>query len=332
MGTAYNEFIIGHLDNNKVGLKLSPSDSSSWVNENTYAGPGHISQNSDEGTAVSGARHIQIDAATNLVNNNLFLRLSLEGNVPEFHVQCSGTQNWFAFCRWEATTPKVDLPTATSDGNVILYGYNAAGIVFTDHASASGNHLYSQGGQRIVGFSANGVLVGENATSNANPVFAALPAASGLSADPATDWGWQAGQNATKAKATADTDYRWQLAHSTGVATWGDGAGVKDVNLYRNGADILKTDDQFQAALGVTIGGGTKVAKVLSTAGALNFPNVVAHTAQELTMTLTGALATTSSLALANLGSDYMDSSNGKFYVKVTGTGNTGWVVAGTQT
>jgi hypothetical protein len=84
-------------------------------------------------------------------------------------------------------------------------------------------------------------------------------------------------------------------------------ADPNDPNAYLLGGNLLTRENYLyspaefsQAALGVTIGGGTKVAKVMSTVGALNFPNIVAHTAQELTMTLTGALATIASIALAN--------------------------------
>ena len=32
-----------------------------------------------------------------------------------------------------------------------------------------------------------------------------------------------------------------------GRLTWGDGTGAGDTNLYRDGADVLKTDDTFKA-------------------------------------------------------------------------------------
>jgi len=60
----------------------------------------------------------------------------------------------------------------------------------------------------------------------------------------------------------ADTGPRWYMT-AGGVATWGDGAGLMDVNLYRSGADALKTDDAFSAnvttATGITPASGWSV-------------------------------------------------------------------------
>lgn len=49
------------------------------------------------------------------------------------------------------------------------------------------------------------------------------------------------------ARASGDAQYRFALRNS-GTMEWGAGGGaVRDVNLYRAGADILKTDDRFEA-------------------------------------------------------------------------------------
>jgi hypothetical protein len=51
----------------------------------------------------------------------------------------------------------------------------------------------------------------------------------------------------------ADTGARWYMT-AGGVATWGDGTGLADVNLYRSGADALKTDDAFSASVTTATG------------------------------------------------------------------------------
>ena len=55
---------------------------------------------------------------------------------------------------------------------------------------------------------------------------------------------------------SSDTGSRWYMT-AGGVATWGDGAGAMDVNLYRSAADTLKTDDSFQVAGGLAVTGTT---------------------------------------------------------------------------
>lgn len=52
-----------------------------------------------------------------------------------------------------------------------------------------------------------------------------------------------------------DTQNRWAIT-AAGAMVWGSGAVAPDTNLYRSAADILKTDDEFQAVtLKETLGG-----------------------------------------------------------------------------
>jgi hypothetical protein len=53
---------------------------------------------------------------------------------------------------------------------------------------------------------------------------------------------------------SADSGARWYMT-ADGVATFGDGAGLMDTNLYRSAADTLKTDDSLVVAGGLTVGG-----------------------------------------------------------------------------
>ncbi|MFC5799113.1 hypothetical protein [Streptomyces formicae] len=50
---------------------------------------------------------------------------------------------------------------------------------------------------------------------------------------------------------SADTGPRWYMT-ADGVATWGDGAGAMDTNLYRQAANVLTTDDIFRVVRSAT--------------------------------------------------------------------------------
>lgn len=65
------------------------------------------------------------------------------------------------------------------------------------------------------------------------------------------------------ASVTGDATNRLVL-FAGGVIEWGDGAAARDTNLYRGGANILKTDDSFHIAAGGTaalslLGGGATI-------------------------------------------------------------------------
>lgn len=51
---------------------------------------------------------------------------------------------------------------------------------------------------------------------------------------------------------TGDAQVRF-TALAGGLLQWGSGAVVADTNLYRAGIDLLKTDDKFEALLGIKL-------------------------------------------------------------------------------
>lgn len=55
---------------------------------------------------------------------------------------------------------------------------------------------------------------------------------------------------------SADTGARWYIT-ADGVATWGDGAGAMDTNLFRSAANILRTDDALSVGGTLTVGATT---------------------------------------------------------------------------
>lgn len=56
---------------------------------------------------------------------------------------------------------------------------------------------------------------------------------------------------------TADTFDRFRI-YASGLQEWGSGAAARDTNLYRNGADQLKTDDNFTVAQGLVVSGAAQ--------------------------------------------------------------------------
>ena len=51
-----------------------------------------------------------------------------------------------------------------------------------------------------------------------------------------------------------DDANRWG-ARADGFQSWGDGTNARDTNLYRSGLNVLRTDDNFEVGLDLTVGG-----------------------------------------------------------------------------
>ncbi|MCO6437235.1 MAG: hypothetical protein J5J06_09130, partial [Phycisphaerae bacterium] len=149
---AYNSYYLGHLENNQINLDLTPGNSSAWVNENVFIG-GRCSHYSNEGIDVAGTRHIYLAQANNPVNNNLFVKPSIEGNVAEFHVECAGTFNTFQQARWEAATPRLRFFGASSSHgvrNTVLGGYNLNNLVVLKSGTIGGQNSIIGGHEGVV--------------------------------------------------------------------------------------------------------------------------------------------------------------------------------------
>lgn len=151
-GNVYNDYYIGWLDNGQVNLLGQPGDTSSWVNENVFYS-GRYSHLSSEGTNVAGTRQIKLAPfdVTNSVatwpDNNLFIKPSVEGAVPEYHVEIGGAFNQILSGRWEAPSPKVLLvghATQTNNRrNIISGGFQANQIVYTTSGVTQWNGAFA---------------------------------------------------------------------------------------------------------------------------------------------------------------------------------------------
>lgn len=239
-GCVYNAFHIGHLENNKVNLQEVPGDAAGWVNENVFY-DGRYSHVSGEGTAVAGTRHILISQGANVVNNNLYVKPSLEGDVAEYHVENAGSNNTLMQGRFEATTPKVLYTGAnTNQGteNVILYGYKASDIVVTySGTTGSRNQIVAARGQSVRNINVADAI--RNNASSASPVWKIYEAATVPESAGSTDWAAQMSAQFLSGKRAADAAERIKLDFVNGRLYLGAGSGAATLYVGVSGSTLL---------------------------------------------------------------------------------------------
>lgn len=299
-GCAYNTFLIGHLQNNKVNLSLD-ADSVGWSNQNVYIG-GRFSHESGEGTNTPGVVHL--DLAVGLVhppNNNLFLNPSLEGDTPEYHARIAGSVNVISNGRWEAANPKVRWMTGAVR-NEIHWGYNSHLITETVDASAGNNFIIGQSSRMTASTSA-GQFVLENSSSSGSPVLTVMAAGARQNgADFSSSWTSRFASNYLSGKRDVDPFARCSLDFQNGRIYLGNGAAAPTMYL-----DTIGTS-------GVRINGGNLVfgtdnAFDIGTTGA-NKPRYV----RAATAVVTGAASSGSRppAATAGVGAMFFDTTLNK--------------------
>ena len=149
-GTAYCTINLGFLYNNKRNLVLS-TDATGWSNQNLFMG-GRLAYLSSEGTSVAGTAQIVLeDSASSKPNNNTFINVSVEGNVPEWHLDCSGVNNVFINTRFEASTGARVRWANSASSNTILNGYYADTITETHGAATLRNVVLGNAAWKIRG-------------------------------------------------------------------------------------------------------------------------------------------------------------------------------------
>ncbi len=142
-GTAWCRFYLGWIYNNTVGLSLTVVQNG-WVNENQFHG-GAFSISS--GTSIPGTRYIKVGRC----NNNTFYSTSLEGDGPEYHVECAGRFNmWFMprletnLARPRAIFTSIGTPFTSGCDNAVFLGYPSAMgplVVTNDGVGAARNNV-----------------------------------------------------------------------------------------------------------------------------------------------------------------------------------------------
>ena len=238
-GNVYNNYFLGHLENNKINLSLEAGDVDAWVNENNFFG-GRFSHSSSEGTNVAGARHILINQSAHPANNNVFYKPCVEGNTPEFHIECYGQYNTFIQPRFEATTPKVKYSQIDSSNyahsNVILYGYKSEFVQITEDSNCIYNHVYTRNGFKVSGSGGTkGVFIASNTTSNNDPIFVGMPLGTVHGKDPSTAYLFAIGGNYSRYKRETDAYPRMEFDHANGVVSFGNGTSSPPFKLKAYG-------------------------------------------------------------------------------------------------
>lgn len=263
-GCVYNNVYIGILENNRIGMQLATGDAAGWVNENLFLG-GRFHHNSDEGTNVAGTRHILISGATNPINNNVFLKPSVEGNTAQYHVEIGGPYNAFDHARWEASPPKVLLTGTNANSNVVFYGYAAHTIQYTFASGASPglHHHYGRNNVRLTGETRF-----TNANSLADPALMVMPTGSAMNAA-ASGYAARITSNTSDFKRGDDPEPRVRIDHQNSRVQFGDGSAAPDVYLRRFGTAGVQTDKKLLATEGLGTGGYTAGAPSGSPTGSI---------------------------------------------------------------
>lgn len=264
-GNVYNNYFLGTFWDNQTQLKITPSAVTSWVNENNLFG-GRFLYNTAELQAPStsllgqaGTRDIYIKMypsdSGHIPNNNVFYKPDLEGDVPQYHIECQGNSNYFNHCRWEASYPKVYFSSYSSakasKSNQVSYGYNSEHIVVTEDSNANYNTVHTNGSHWINPTSAGttGVMVMQNASSSADPIFVGLKAqAAGASfvTDPTTDYTFSISANTSLYKNSTDAYPRLEFDHLNGRIYAGLGlASLTSYLASSNGSNWNLTGGNF---------------------------------------------------------------------------------------
>lgn len=283
-GTAYNNITLGFLDNNKVNLSLAPVDGTGWVNENNIIG-GRFYHDGSEGTNVSGVRHILIAqnaAPSGSGNNNLFVKPSVEGDVPEYTIECAGAYNTFLQGRYEGA-PKV-LYTGTSANygtdNVIFGGYAGSNITYT-YSGTTGQKNQSigfRGGNFATVSSTEGAFKYMNTSGSGEPVFAFFEANTQPEGAASGEWSGRVSAQGIKGKQKADTYERINVDFVNGRMLLGAGSAAPTSFIRAFGANRVQvqavgsgrafepTDDDV-----IALGGASNLwSEVFSGTGTIN--------------------------------------------------------------
>lgn len=108
-GVVYNDFYLGFIEDNQVGVYMDSADASGWVNMNRFHGGFFTgTQASQAGIYSDRAGHIFLDGAPYTNNGNIFIDPSLEWIGPNFKLaRIGGLRNYL-----RPRYMEMDAPTA----------------------------------------------------------------------------------------------------------------------------------------------------------------------------------------------------------------------------
>jgi hypothetical protein len=331
MGNVYNDYFLRHLENGKVNLDLTPGNAGAWVNENNFFG-GRLSHYSAEGTDVAGVRHVYIAASVNSVNNNLFIKPSIEGNVAEFHVECGGSQNTFQQARWEASTPKLRFfGTTTNHGgrNILLGGYGLQDVVVSSSGTTGGNTSIQGGAEQVVVMGSSGKpLRFKNQSANTSAVRQYYD----TSGDPfanGSDWTVFESARELRGKRSTDANPRIKIDYHNGAIYFDNGTtAVPTAGFTSFGADSVACSSPLYASTNDAFTCGAAAYRWSIVHATTLSPGTVGTT-NATRVKWTSGTGSPESVLTAIVGSMYTRTDGGSgttLYVKESGAGSTGWV------
>lgn len=225
-GVVYNTVTVGHLDNNRTNLQLD-RDAAGWANENIFIG-GRYSHNSANGDRVPGTAHIDlVERPVNSINNNLWLKPSIEGNVAEYHAKISGAYNVIQSGRWESSLgPRVRW-MGTAQFNALRDGYQVHMVEESWEGTANPTNQVTGNQQRLADYN-RPALVLENTNGGAVAVVHApgtrKAGRAGYNvAHLAENWLVQLSHRFMMGKQATDTRERLLINWETGAISFGPG-------------------------------------------------------------------------------------------------------------
>ena len=233
-GHAYNTITIGHLENNKRN-QVMMSIGSGWCNENLHLG-GRFSHESAEGESVPGVKHLDLESAdSNAINNNVWIKPSLEGVGNEWALDCGGTYNRIIAGRWERAGGARIRWGINASYNVIEGGYHADRILTTLAAGATRNEINSPNRHEFFGTSTDrGIGSFLNTYSRTAPAWEVM--------DPSQQdqWTWRAAATSIQGRRAGEAQPRLVLDSERGRLFMGNGVSEPSVGFTPVGNSVLR--------------------------------------------------------------------------------------------
>ena len=235
LSVVYNDLFIGNLSNNKTNLYIHQEDSTSWINENNFIG-GRYSHDKANGVDVEGIYQIVTYTPTDnphLINNNLFIKPSLEGDTPKVSMRIQGVYNTFFNARYEknqgnniAVEFYSDSSNKLTQYNILQGGYHVANVNIIEDNYSNKNQLYSPLRNRISTSSSTGAYRLQNMSSDNYPLLRIVSNQKNI--DDTTDSNYTASlsANSLDMKRTTDLFPRLKFDFVRGGLVGGDGTAI----------------------------------------------------------------------------------------------------------
>lgn len=263
-GNVYNNYNMGHLENNKTNLLIRPSDETGWCNENLFIG-GRYSHRQNEIDDTPNCVHIKLypynENGYN-TNNNVFIKPSVEGSKVHYTLDLNGGYNSFYNGRYEGANKIIKLRTVgqlTSRFNSFIGGYNLDGVKFEIDVN-SGRSIVEGSNTSMKMYGTNGINEKiSNLSSNNFVLRRVTMLEQDILSNDALNYVKEETNSETRYKAPADQFPRIIIKHTNGEILMGNGtkapfkklvgySGTDQDAIVANGLRISSStfsDDQF---------------------------------------------------------------------------------------